>query len=355
MNTKQPFLLLTPGPVPVPDEIWAAIAQPVIYHRNKEFESIFDDLQKGLQYLFQTQSLTFGMIGSGTTGTEALIYSLFRKKEKVLFTDFGKFSERWGEYAALIGLETVKIVAEWGKTISATQILSEIERQGDIKGLVLTHCETSTGVLLDVEEIAFAVKQVFPEILIVVDGISSIGATPFYFDDWQIDAAVVASQKALHNPAGTAYFALSTSAQAALQPTSRADYMNLWNYAESAKQLSFPYSPPVNLFYGVIAALDSIQRQSLPFIWNEVHENARTFRNLLPALSYTPFGESPSDTLTAFTSEKHALPEIKKALYQENIVVSGGQDQLKGKILRIAHYNSIEPEDLERIAERLRG
>lgn len=352
---NQNSLLLTPGPVPVPEEIWKAISRPVIYHRNQEFEQVMLSLQSGLQYLFQTTSITCGMIGSGTTGMEALLYSLFRKNDKVVFTNFGKFSERWVDYAQLSGLHTLSINAEWGNTIPVQAVIQCLEENPDTTGLVLTHCETSSGVLLDIEEIALNVKKRFPGVLIVVDGISSVGATPFYFDEWQADAAVVASQKSLRNPAGTVYFALSEPALDRLRPTHSADCMNLMNYTESAKKRSFPYSPPVNLFYGVIASLESVRQKTLPFIWNEVHANAKHFRTEIKTAGWTTFGESPSDTLTAITSATHSVPETKKRLYDSGFVVSGGQDRLKGKILRIAHYNPIFAEDLEKIRAILSG
>ncbi len=346
-------LLLTPGPVPVPDWVWEAISQPVMYHRNQAFEYVMHSLQTGLQYLFQTNQLTCGMSGTGTTGMEALLYSLFRKKEKVMFTNFGKFSERWVKYAQVSGIHTLSLDAEWGKTISVQNIMETLEKNPETKGLVLTHCETSSGVLLDIEEISLNVKKRFPEILIVVDGISAIGASPFYFDNWQIDAAAVASQKSLQNPAGTVYFALSEPALDRLMPTHAADCMNLRNYTESVKKLSFPYSPPVNLFYGVNASLAHIRQRTLPVLWNEVHTNAKVFRTAIKKAGWEVFGESPSDTLTAITSVSGSVQDTKKRLYDSGIIVSGGQDRLKGKILRIAHYNPILPDDLSKITEIL--
>lgn len=335
-----PQHLLTPGPVPVPAFIQEAINQPVIYHRSKAFERFFAEMRQGLQYLFQTQYETLAMIGSGTYGMEALIYSLFQKGDKVAVVSMGKFSQRWVEYANNQSLTTIEIQTEWGKSPTVADCLQVIDAH--TQALILTHCETSTGALCAVEEIAFAVKQAYPQLLILVDGISSIGALPFYMDNWLVDGAVVASQKALRNPTGTVYFALSPAAISHLTPTVAADGFHLGNYLQSARQNSYPYSPPISLFYGVARSLLDIQTSTLPVIWNEVHHRSQFFKQKIQAKGGIIMGEKPADALTAFYFPDKDCQVLKQSWAAEGVIVSGGQDSWKGKILRVAHYQAWE-------------
>ena len=141
-------MLLTPGPVPIPDFVMQAIAQPVIPHRSADFEAFFATFKGKLQYFFQTEHEVCAMLGNGSLCIEALMYSLFQKGDKIVVANFGKFSERWADYGRLIGLEVIDIQAEWGKSVSNESIFSQINKE--IKAVILTHCETSTGVTQDV-------------------------------------------------------------------------------------------------------------------------------------------------------------------------------------------------------------
>ncbi|MEO1451868.1 MAG: aminotransferase class V-fold PLP-dependent enzyme, partial [Bacteroidota bacterium] len=294
-------LLLTPGPVPIPPFVAEALAKPVIHHRTTEFRTFYNDLLDDLRYLFQTEGGTGTMIGSGTFGVECALYSLFRPEDEVLVVEMGKFSERWGSYGVVRGLQTHRLSLDWGQspTIEGIQIALREMRQP--KGLVLTHSETATGAICDLEEIALAIKSEWPDILIVVDGITSIGALPFYMDAWQVDAAVTASQKALMNPAGLVAFGLSEAAQAALQPTHSGDFQNWYNYLKSSETGDYPFTAPVQLLFGVGVALQSIRLKGLPAVWQATHHAARVFRDGLKARGGVLFPTKPSDSLSAFS------------------------------------------------------
>lgn len=335
--------ILTPGPVAIPDFVQKAIAKPVIPHRTAEFEEIYADILGGLKYLFQTErGVTGTFIASGTGGMGILIKSLFREKEEVLVVSNGKFSERWADFGKIEGLGGGNLQKAWGEVAKKEEILQQLDRMSSPRGLVLTHCETSTGAILDLEEIAYAVKSRFPDVLIVVDGITSIGAQAFYFDDWQIDAALVASQKALMNPAGTVAYALSEVALDRLQTTDPGDYLNLYNYVQWAAQNNYPFTPPVNLLYGVQAALQYIQHESLPAIWNRTQASARAFRaGLVGSHHDVTLPEPAAESLTAFSIPEKDSTSILTALKAQGFWLSGGQGPLKGKILRISHMGPL--------------
>ncbi len=330
--------LLSPGPAPIPDFVKEAITQPVIHHRTSEFETFYGDLLEDFKYLFQTEQYVCSMIGSGTYGVEAAIYSLFREGEEVLVLNIGKFGERWIDYGQLCGLNVYELKKEWGHTIAIPETIEALDKIKVPKGIIITHSETSTGVCLDLEEIAFAIRQQYPELLILVDAITSVGALPFYMDDWKIDCAVVAAQKALMNPAGTAAFALSEMAKNKLQATHPADFRNLHNYLHWAEQKNYPYTPPVSLLYGLKAATAHIRTKTLPTVWNEVHQASQFFKEEIQKLGGKLLAQQPSDSLTAFYIDEVDMTFLLKQLEEiYRLKLSGGQSMLKGKIARISH------------------
>lgn len=331
-------LLLTPGPVPIPNFVHEAIAKPVIHHRTSVFEAFYDELLSNFKYLFQTEKYVCSMMGSGTYGVEVAMYSLFRPENEILVVNNGKFSQRWADYGNLLGLKVTDLGKEWGRGVEPNEVLEAFEKMKTPKGVVLTHSETSTGGLIDLEEMAFSIRHIYPEMIIVVDAITSVGTIPFYFDEWQIDCAVVASQKALMNPAGTVAFALSERAEQTLINTHEADFRNLYNFLHWAKRKNYPYTPPVSLLFGLKAATDHIKSETLPKIWNKTHLAAKYFRNSIIELGGEIFAEKPSDSLTAFfipsLNTTIMLNELENTF---GLKLSGGQGELKGKIARISH------------------
>ncbi|MEL6192348.1 MAG: alanine--glyoxylate aminotransferase family protein [Bacteroidota bacterium] len=345
--------MLTPGPVAIPDFVWDAIHQPVIPHRGEEFEEMYEKLLDGLRYFFQTSGKVVSMNSTGTGAVESAMYSLFQSGEKVLVVDMGKFSNRWVQYGNTLGLQVSDLKYEWGAVPKVEEILAALEKDLP-KGIILTHCETSCGSVLDLEEIAFAIKEKYPEMLIVVDAITSVGALPFYFDDWQIDCAICASQKSLMNPAGVSVFALSELAIQHLRTTFPGDYQNLASYVLFAKDNSFPFTPPVNLLFGVKAALDWFQQRTLAGVWNQTHQTANFFRTEIQKLGGTLLAEQPSDSLTAFYFDGKDHKKIKALLSQDyQIEISGGQGAYKDKLLRVSHMGEVGKADMELVLNAL--
>ncbi|RMG75387.1 MAG: alanine--glyoxylate aminotransferase family protein [Bacteroidetes bacterium] len=340
--------LLTPGPVPIPPSVQAALARPVIHHRTPVFRAFYQEMLTGLRYLFQTEQGVGTMVGSGTLGVEAAMYSLFRPADPVLVVSMGKFSGRWAAYARLLGLHVHTLEIAWGECPSPEAIAEKATALPALKGVVLTHSETSTGVVIDLETIAHTLRELNSELLILVDGITSVGAIPYYHDAWGIDAALVASQKSLQNPAGLVAFALSERAISALRATDPSDYRNLYHYLRQARTGDYPYTPPVQLLFGVDAVLKQIRAESLPLVWNRTHQSAARFRAGLSELGGVVFPPAPGDALTAFAWPGQDIPAFKQRLEAEGYLLAGGQGELKGKILRVAHFGYATP-------DRMRG
>lgn len=352
-------LLLTPGPVRVASSVWKAIAQTALHQRHPEFEVFFQNLQVGLQYLFQTKGPVLAMPGSGTTGMEMTMRSMFSPGDKVAIQDTGRFSGRWVDYGKALGLEVVTLEAEWGKTVTVDQVKEVIAAHPDLKGWVLTHVETSTGMAIDLEKIAFTIREsqaANPESenLIVVDAICSAGIQALYVDDWGIDVAVAASQKGLGNPAGTCFAALSSSAVENMNPHKASDGLHLGTFLESLKMGSYPFTPPVHLFFGINEALRALQEETLPGRWNAIQHLSKDFRAWVRELGGTVAGPLGGFGVTAFWFEGEDHAEILQRLKNEfNIVLAGGQGHLKGKILRVGHFGDVGKVEMERLKDAL--
>lgn len=347
--------LLTPGPVHVPEFVMEAIRRPVIHHRSQGFAKFYGGMLERLGYLFQARQVGT-MIGSGTYGVASMMYSVFRPGEKVLVLSNGKFSGRWKDEALHLGLEVRSFEVAWGKAIQTNAVMKDLENVEALAGVVITHSETSTSCLVDLEELAFQLRQKFPEVLILVDGITSVGAMPYYHDTWAIDASITASQKSLMNPAGTVAFALSDRALGRLRPTHQGDFRNVWNYMEAIKKLTYPYTAPVQLLYGLDAALQFIEEAGLPAVWDRCHQSARYFRKSLLELGGETFGENISDSLTAFSFPEKAAEQLKVELKSRFAwTLSSGQGGLKGVILRTSHMGTSDVGVMEEFVRDLRA
>lgn len=343
-------MLLTPGPVPVPEYVLDALRRPVMHHRSAEFRTFYAEVQAGLRYFFQTEGLTGTYFGSGTYGVEMAMASFFQPGEKVLVLDFGKFSGRWVEFGQQIGLEVVPLTTEWGQSPDLASLEALAARHPDLRGVVFTHSETSTGALIDLEEMAFALRRSHPEALLVVDAITSVGALPYYHDAWDLDFSLTASQKSLMNPAGVVAFASSERAAARLQPTFSGDYRNLHHYVRLAREQQFPFTAPTQLLYGIHAVLQQVRATTLPAIWNRNQAAARQFRAALAPLGAEVFPAVPSSSLTAFTWPQQDLAQVQQQLQEAHgFYLAGGQGHLKGKILRVSHLSELPEGVMDRL------
>lgn len=347
--------LMTPGPVPIPDFVFDALKTTPVHHRSPHFTVLYESLQKGLQYFFQTHNpvLIFG--GSGSAAMEAVIQNLFDPGDAVVITQNGKFGNRWVKTAAGLKLEPVEISSPWGQVPHVQDIEATLLASGKkIKGIILTHSETSAGTALNLEEICFRLKRTHPDLMIITDSISSAGILPFYMDNWGIDAAVSTSQKALMNPAGAAFIALSEKARKKLKPATGFRYNALHMYLEAHQESSVPLTPPAQILSGVDACLRWYQDQGLPKIWNQIHSNARIFRKEMLKLGAILPAQSPSDALTAWGFENLNMIQIQNQLLNNyGILVEGGQDVYKGKYLRTAHFGMLKTEDMVRLTQAI--
>jgi aspartate aminotransferase-like enzyme len=333
------YRLFTPGPTSVPEATLLELAKPVHHHRTGEFRAMFNEVQAMLQYVFQTKNTVFTITGSGTGAFEAGFVSVLSAGQKVLCVNNGKFAERWSAYASTFGLEKKDLKLEYGEPATAEMIAAEL-KSAKYDAVTIVHSETSTATVCDLAAIAKAVRA-SGETLLIVDGITSIGALPFRMDDWGVDVAITGSQKALMLPPGLGYVSLSPRAWAAADKikTPRNFYFDLKKYRKSIEDGDTPFTPANTLIEAQRVSLKMIQDETLESVWKRTHLTAEAFRQGMRALGLELFSKSPADSVSAVkypagVADKDFRGQLKS---KHNIHVAGGQGTMEGKIFRVNH------------------
>ncbi|MEK6759010.1 MAG: alanine--glyoxylate aminotransferase family protein [Deltaproteobacteria bacterium] len=341
--------LLAPGPTPVPESALLAMAQPMIHHRTPQFSEIFKETAELLKYVFQTKQDVLMLAASGTGAMEGSIVNLYSPGDEVLVINGGKFGERWGKIAEAYGLKTHTITVEWGKAVSVADVKKALEANPNIKGVLLQASETSTTVAHPVKEIAELTKG-RDNCLTIVDGITGVGVFDIPMDDWGIDVLVSGSQKAFMLPPGLAFVALSEKAWK-FQETAKCPkfYFDYKKERKNLKDNTTAYTPAVSLIIGLREALKLIKEEGLYNVFARHDRLARATKAAVTALGMKLLApDAPSNAATgAFVPEGVDGGKLVKYLRDEmGVTLAGGQDHLKGKILRFAHLGYIDTFDI---------
>jgi aspartate aminotransferase-like enzyme len=343
--------LMIPGPTPVPETVLLAMSRHPIGHRSADFQAIVKRTTAQLKWLHQTSSDVLVLAGSGTAAMEAGIINILSRGDKVICGDNGKFGERWVKVAKAYGLDVQVIKAEWGQPLDpdAFRVALEADTDKAIRAVILTHSETSTGVINDLETIARHVHA-HGQALIVADCVTSLGACNVPMDAWGLDVVGSGSQKGYMMPPGLGFVGMSERAWQAQQ---RSDlpkfYLNLGAYRKAAAQDSNPFTPPVNLYFALEAALDMMQSEGLEAIFTRHERHRRAVSAAMKAIGlplYAAEGHgSPSITAVA-PSGIDAEVLRKKVKARFDILLAGGQDHLKGSVFRIGHLGFVCDRDV---------
>src|SRR6476661_2385260 len=345
------LMLMIPGPTPVPEAALLAMAKHPMGHRSKEFDAIFAECTENLKWLHQTKSDVLSLTVSGTGAMEAGIINFLSAGDRVLVGCNGKFGERWAEVAEAYGLNAEIIKAEWGQPLDPEHFREKLEADTEkqIKAVIITHSETSTGVLNDLETINRHVKA-HGEALIMVDAVTSLGAVNIPMDAWGIDVIASGSQKAYMIPPGLGFVAVSPKAWEAYKTAKLPRYyLDLGKYRKDAAKNTTPFTPPVNLIMALQTALQMMQAEGLEGIFSRHQRLMNATREAMKALGLpllAPDGAgSPAITAVAPTSvDAEQVRAVMKKHF--DIVLAGGQDHLKGKIFRIGHLGFVSDRDL---------
>ncbi|MCX7957375.1 MAG: alanine--glyoxylate aminotransferase family protein [Endomicrobia bacterium] len=343
------YFLLTPGPTPVPPEVAQAEAKPILHHRTSEFGKIFVEVIDGMKYIFQTKNDVLMVTGSGTAAMEASVVNLLSAQDEVLVASCGNFGDRWEKICQAYGVKVNKISAEWGNAVEPQEIQSALQRNKNIKVVFTTHTETSTGVVNDIETIGRIVKDT--SAVLVVDSVSGLVNQKLLTDEWYVDIAVTGAQKGLMCPPGLAFVTVSPKAwQLVEKSTLPKFYLDFKKMRKSIDNKETPFTPAVSLVVAIHKAIQNIREKTLEVIWQETEKLAVATRIAVKAMG-----------LKIFCDERHisnvvtpiSMPEsidgqkvVKIMREKFGISIAGGQDKLKGKIVRIAHMGYIDKFDL---------
>lgn len=343
--------LMIPGPTPVPEQVLLAMAKHPIGHRSPEFSEIMAEVNENLKWLHQTKNDVLTVTASGTGVMEAGIINFLSAGDRVLVGSNGKFGDRWGKISTAFGLEVDTITAEWGKPLDPEQFREKLkaDTEKQIKAVIVTHSETSTGVLNDLETINRYVKE-HGEALIIVDAVTSLGAVNLPIDEWGLDVVGSGSQKGYMIPPGLGFVSVSPKAWEAYKTATLPKfYLDLGTYKKSTAKNSNPFTPPVNLVIALQTALGMMKREGLESIFSRHQRLMEASRAAVKALSLPLFGSdeyaSPAATAVIPTSvESEQIRSVMKKRY--NIALAGGQDNYKGKIFRIGHLGFVSEQDI---------
>jgi len=341
--------LLAPGPTPVPDRVLLAMAQPMIHHRTPQFSAIFAEVKEDLKYLFQTKQDVLILAASGTGAMEGSVTNLFSPGDEVIVINGGKFGERWGKISESYGLKAHWLNVEWGKAVDPKDVKKILDANPKIKGIMVQASETSTAVAHPVKELAQFTKN-RQDCLLIVDGITAVGVFPVPMDELGIDVLVSGSQKAFMLPPGLAFAALSEKAWKFME-TAKCPrfYFDFKKERKNLKDNTTAYTPAASLIIGLREALRMIKEEGLENVFARHNRLARATRAAVKAMNLKPLApDSPSDATTGvYVPEGVDGGKLVKYLRDEmGITLAGGQDHLKGKILRIAHLGYIDTFDI---------
>jgi len=341
--------LYTPGPTPVPEQIMLTMAEPMIHHRHPEFQEILTSVNENLKYLFQTENGVMTLTSSGTGAMEASVAEILSRGDTAVYVNGGKFGERWGEILNAYGCNAVELATEWGTPVSTDTVIASLKNNPDTKAVYLTHSETSTGTATDIKAIADAIHKHNNDIVVVIDGITSVGAMEIKMDEWDLDIVVTGSQKGLMIPPGLSHIAVSERAWMLAEKSDLPSYyFDLKAAKKALDKNDTPWTPAVTLFIGLEKALNMLREEGIENVWARHQKLADSIREGCKALGLKLLSSSPSNALTAvYVPEGIEFKKFNSILKQKyGITVAGGQGHLKGKIFRISHLGYYDELDM---------
>jgi aspartate aminotransferase-like enzyme len=341
--------LMTPGPTPVPPQVLAAMALPIVHHRSPDFRPTYRQVLDRLKDVYRTQTEVLLYTASGTAGLESVVANLTSPGDRVVAVSAGYFGERWADIARAYGCEVEHIAYEWGETPSADDVASRLAELGGANVVLVTQSETSTGVVCDVRAFAAAAKKAGT--LIAVDAISSLGAIPCETDEWGLDSVVSGSQKALMSPPGLMTVSVSDAAWKAREGAAAPRFYLDWERTRVAQEsLDAAFTPAVSIVMGLNVALGLILERGLQAAFDEHVRLGRACREGVKAMGLELF--SPDDDSSAVVTTVRVPESIDGAQLlldlrdRFGITLAPGQGPLKGKVFRVGHLGYYDVFDI---------
>ena len=349
MDRFEPNLRI-PGPTALPPSVREAGARQMINHRGPEFAAMLERILSGMKPFFGTTSDVAMITTAGSGGLEAAIVNTLSPGDRVLGVSIGSFGDRFAKIAGVYGADVTKLDAEWGYAAAADELRERLRTMPDVRAVLLTHNETSTGVMNPIAELAAAIREEAPEALILVDSVSALGAVPFEMDAWGVDVVVTGSQKAWMAAPGLAMLAASPRAWAAMESARMPRfYLDLRAHRDAAANGQTPFTPAISVVFQVDEGLRLMKLEGAASIFARHAACAAASRAGLQALGFELFADPrfASRTVTAaHVPEGLDWKAFNAEVKGRGVVLAGGQGKLTGKILRLGHLGSVSLEEI---------
>jgi aspartate aminotransferase-like enzyme len=343
------YRLMSPGPTPIPPEVSAAGALPIIHHRTPEFGEVFTRVNENLKKVFLTENDVFTYAASGTGAFEGAIQNLFSPGDKVLVVNNGNFGNRWVKMSRAFSLEVTELGYDWGVKADNDEIAEALSRDPEIKAAMCVLSETSTGTVNDIEGFARATEGVIS----IVDAVSGLGACPLRTDEWRVDVVVAGSQKALMTPPGLGFVSVSERAMRVHEESTMPRYYFDWTAARKAYAKTPPqtaWTPAVSLIIQLDGALQQLLDEGVENVFERHVLLGRAAREGVKGMGLTLFG--PDEDLNSAVTAAWVPGGIDgkqfvKMLFREHgIQVAGGQGPMEGRIFRVGHCGYFDAYDI---------
>jgi serine---pyruvate transaminase len=341
--------LVTPGPTPVPPEVLAATAQPMIHHRGPDFKATLARVIERLKQVFATENEMLTFTSAGTGVMESAVQNLCSPGDRVLVVSHGYFGERFAAIAEVYGCDLVHLRYPWGESPSADEVGEKLDEMGGAKAVFLTHSDTSTGVVSDLRSIAERLNGT--DAVTVVDAISSLAAVPLETDAWGLDAVITSSHKALMCPPGLAFASVSERAFETARETASPRYYFDWERTRAKQEKGEnPFSPAISLYLGLDVALGMIIEEGLGAAYERHVRLGRACRAGVKAMGLELFSpdEDRAAVVTAIRmpSDVDGQAVVLSMRERSGVTIIGGQGELRGKIVRIGHIGYVDVFDV---------
>jgi serine---pyruvate transaminase len=343
------YRLMSPGPTPIPPEVSAAGALPIIHHRTPEFGEVFTRVNENLKKVFLTENDVFTYAASGTGAFEGAIQNLFSPGDKVLVVNNGNFGNRWVKMSRAFGLEVTELEYDWGLKADNDEVADALSRDPEIKAAMCVLSETSTGTVNDIEGFA----RVTGDVISLVDAVSGLGACPLRTDEWGVDVVVAGSQKALMTPPGLGFVSVSERAMRAHEEARMPRYYFDWTAAKKAYAKNPPqtaWTPAVSVIVQLDIALQQLLEEGLENVFERHVMLGRAAREGIKGMGLKLFGpdeDMNSAVTAAYVPDSVDGKQLVRLMFREHgIQVAGGQGPMEGRIFRIGHCGYFDAYDI---------
>lgn len=350
MTFSEKFYLRIPGPTPIPPRVQQAMNQPILGHRSQEASQLIDECSQRLKPIFGTKQDPLILTSSGTSALEAAVINTLSPGDEALVIVTGAFGDRFTKIIDRYGYTLHRLDIEWGKACQPEQLQAALQEHPQTKAVFVTYCETSTGVLNPLKDLA-KVVQTHSQALFIVDGVSCVGAVNCQMDEWGLDLVVTGSQKALMLPPGLAFVAVSDRAWSVIEQNQTPRfYLDLLSYRNNLTKSTTPYTPAVSLLFGLGEALRMLEEEGFAQTIQRHELLMKMCRAGVHALDLTLMtnDQEASPTVTSIYGggESWGSEDLRKRLKQLQVYVAGGQQHLKGHIFRIGHMGYCDTLDV---------